>query len=113
LADAQVRLLAFCWMSNHIDAIVVPESGDSLAVLFRRVHGRYAQYLNVRRRRSGHLWQNRYSSCPLAETHLWTALRCVEQNPVRAGMVVRARDYEWSSAGAPLGLRTGIFPASC
>ena len=29
-------------MSNHVHLIVTPEHGDSLAVLFRRVHGRYA-----------------------------------------------------------------------
>ena len=30
--------------------------------------------------------------------HLWTALRYVERNPVRAGMVARAEQYTWSSA---------------
>jgi putative transposase len=55
LADAGVRLLAYCLMTNHIHAVVTPERGDSLAVLFRRVHGRYAQYLNARMRCSGHL----------------------------------------------------------
>lgn len=40
-------------MTNHVHAIVIPERDDSLAVLFRRVHGRYAQYVNTRRGRSG------------------------------------------------------------
>jgi putative transposase len=35
--------------------VVIPERADSLAVVFRRVHGYYAQYLNTRRRRSGGL----------------------------------------------------------
>ena len=47
-------------MSNHVHLIVTPDHGDSLAVLFRRVHGRYAQYFNARYRRSGHLWQGRF-----------------------------------------------------
>jgi putative transposase len=50
----------------------------------QRVHGRYAQYLNARRGRCGHLWQNRYNSCALGPRHLWAALRYVELNPVRA-----------------------------
>jgi putative transposase len=103
LEDAAVRVLAYCLMNNHVHLVVVPQRADSLAVLFRRVHGRYAQYLNTRRRRSGHLWQQRYYSCPLSESHLSTAVRYVEQNPCRAGMVARPEEYRWSSAAAHLG----------
>jgi len=99
-ADAEVRLLAYCLMTNHVHLIAVPERQDSLAVLLRRVHGRYAQYYNIRHARTGHLWQNRYFACVLQEDHLWTALAYVERNPVRAGMVDRAADYPWSSAAA-------------
>jgi REP element-mobilizing transposase RayT len=35
-------------MSNHVHLIAVPGRPDSLSVLMRRVHGRYAQYLNLR-----------------------------------------------------------------
>ena len=92
LADAGVRVYAYCLMTNHVHWIVVPERGDSLAVLFRRVHGRYAQYLNVRRRRSGHLWQARYFSCVLSPAHLDVALCYVERNPVeRSGGGLRDR----------------------
>ena len=59
---------------------------DSLAILLRRVHGRFAQYFNARRARCGHLWQNRFFSCPMGPGHLWTAIRYVESNPVRAGL---------------------------
>ena len=74
-------------MTNHVHLVLVPERADSLAVLFRRAHGRYSQYLNTRRHRTGHLWQQRYFSCPLSESHHWVALRYVEQNPCRAFMV--------------------------
>jgi putative transposase len=39
------------------------------------------------------------------EDHLWEAVRYVERNPVRAGMVERAEAYAWSSAAAHCGLR--------
>ena len=100
LRDAQVRLLAWCLMSNHVHLLAVPARDESLSVLFRRVHGRYAQYYNARWGRTGHLWQNRFFACALGPTHLWTALAYVERNPVRAGVAEAAAGYRWSSAAA-------------
>ena len=91
-------------MTNHIHLIAVPEHQDSLAVLLRRTHGRYAQMINTRRHRCGHLWQNRFHSCPLAESHLLRALAYVELNPVRARIVQQPEHYQWSSAAPHLGL---------
>ncbi|MEP7355508.1 MAG: transposase [Acidobacteriota bacterium] len=102
LTDAGVRVLAWCLMTNHVHWIVVPAREDSLAVLFRRVHGRYAQYLNARRGRMGHLWQNRYFACAVDARKESTVLRYVEWNPVRAALVEEPIDYRWSSASAHL-----------
>lgn len=103
--DAGVRVLAYCLMTNHVHLVVVPERSDSLAVLFRRVHGAYAQAVNAGLGRSGHLWQNRFYSCPLSEDQMWIALRYVEANPVRAGLAARPEQYRWSSAAAHFGER--------
>ena len=100
--EAGVRVLGWCLMTNHVHWVVVPDRADSLAVLFRRVHGRYAQYLNARRHRTGHLWQNRYFSCAVAAEREQIALRYVEGNPVRAALVEAPEAYRWSSAAAHL-----------
>jgi putative transposase len=102
LGDAEVRLLGWCMMTNHLHLIAIPGREDSLAILFRRVHGRYAQYYNARSGRTGHLWQNRFFACSLGVSHLWTALAYVERNPVRAGLVATGGEYRWSSAPAHL-----------
>ena len=48
---------------------------------------------------SGHLWQGRFRAFPIEEDdHLLTVLRYIERNPLRAGLVVRAPDWLWSSA---------------
>ena len=110
--DADLRVLAWCLMPNHVHFVMVPEREDSLAVLLRRLHGRYTQMINARRCRSGHLWQNRFYSCPLGGSHLWHALAYVERNPVRAALVGRPEEYKWSSAAAHLGLardRNGLL----
>lgn len=96
----QVEVLAYCLMSNHIHLIAVPTAADGLQLMLKPLHMRYAQRVNRRQGWSGHLWQGRYFSSPLDDAYLWTALRYVECNPVRAGMVQRAEDYRWSSAAA-------------
>ena len=98
-----MRILAYCLMSNHVHLVAIPEEPQALGIALRRTHGRYALYLNARRDRVGHLWQNRFYSCALDEPHLWIALRYVERNPVRANLVARAEEYVWSSAAAHLG----------
>lgn len=93
-----MEVWAYCLMTNHIHLLVVAGRSDSLATAIGRTHGRFAQWQNKRNRWSGHLWANRFYSSPLDEQHLWTAVKYIERNPVRAGMVARAEDYEWSSA---------------
>jgi putative transposase len=84
-------------MTNHVHLIAVPES---LSILLRRVHGRYALYHNTRSGRAGHLWQNRFFACVLGHDHLWPALAYVDRNPVRAGIVQSPAGYRWSSTAA-------------
>src|ERR1700694_1875797 len=89
-------------MSNHFHFVLVPEREDSLAVLFGRANGRYAQALNIRKGRSGHLWQARSHSCVMAGSPFWVGARCGAGSPCRAGVVGEAADYPGSSAAAHL-----------
>ena len=100
----QLSVLGYCLMSNHVHLIVVPNSAGALAQSLKQAHGRYASYWNTRQSSTGHVWQGRFYSCPLDESHLWKALRYVELNPVRAGMVGAPELWNWSSATAHCGL---------
>jgi putative transposase len=95
-----VSVLAWCLMTNHVHFVVLPEHENSLAAAFGRTHNEYARWLHVRQRGIGHLWQNRFHSCPLEGRHLWDAVLYVEMNPVRAGMAQEATHWRWSSAAA-------------
>jgi putative transposase len=98
-----LSLLGYCLMSNHVHLIAVPQTMEALSQSLKQAHGRYAAYWNAQQSSSGHLWQGRFYSCPLDESHLWGALRYVELNPVRAGMVATAELWQWSSAAAHCG----------
>jgi putative transposase len=93
-----LKIWTYCLMSNHVHFVAVPMHSDSLSRTFNHAHMRYSQYFNNKKGQSGHLWQGRFYSCCLDETHLFAAVRYVENNPVRAGLVENAEDYPWSSA---------------
>lgn len=95
-----VSVLGYCLMPNHVHLVAVPESEESLARALGSTHGEYAAAVNAASTRSGHLWQNRFFSCPMDESHSWHALRYVDLNPVRAGLAENAWDWPWSSARA-------------
>jgi putative transposase len=98
-----LRILAYCLMTNHAHIVAVPEHDASLANTFRHAHARFAQYWNTQFHRDGHLWQNRFYSCPVEDAALWRVIAYVERNPLRARIVPQASDYPWSSAPAHLG----------
>ena len=96
--EAGVAVWAYCLMPNHVHLILVPETGAGLAEGLGAAHRRYTRRVNFREGWRGYLWQGRFASFPLDEAHLHAAGRYVELNPVRAGLVRRARDWPWSSA---------------
>ncbi len=102
----QLEILAYCLMTNHIHLVAVPATENGLQRVLKPLHMRYAQYINKERGWKGHLWQGRFFSSPLDNAYLWAAVRYVERNPVRAGMVRRAENYRWSSATAHCGKGT-------
>lgn len=97
---AGLTFWAYCLMDNHIHLITVPEKEDSLAKGIGDTHKHYTRMVNFRENWRGYLWQGRFSSFPLDEKYFYAAIRYVECNPVRAGIVKRAEDYEFSSAKA-------------
>jgi len=98
--EAGVAVWAYCLMPNHVHLIVVPASEDGLRRAVGEAHRRYTRRINFREGWTGHLWQGRFASFPLDETHLLVAARYVELNPVRARLCAGPCDWRWSSARA-------------
>ena len=100
----QLKIHAYCLMSNHIHLVAVPEKPQSMQNTMHDLCTRYAAYFNRKYNFSGHLFQNRYFSTPLEGEHSENAARYVEQNPAHAGMVARADIFPWSSARGNCGI---------
>jgi putative transposase len=93
-----LRVVSWCLMPNHFHMVLWPHADGDLS--------RWMQWLmtcHVRRYHrhydsSGHVWQGRFKAFPLQQNlHYLSVLRYVEANPLRAGLVERAEDWEWSS----------------
>ncbi len=89
---------AYALMTNHIHLLLTPTSRGSASDLMRSVGCRYVRYFNRRYRRTGTLWEGRFRSALVQSSAYFMACsRYIDVNPVHAGMVQHAADYEWSS----------------
>jgi putative transposase len=102
----EVEIWAYCLMPNHVHLVAVPNQKQGLARLFGQAHHRYAKRVNAIHDWRGHLWQERFYSVVMDETHALAAMRYVELNPVRAGLCGRAEDWGWSSVHGNIGTKS-------
>lgn len=100
-------ILSYCLMTNHVHLLSRPLDEVSLHKMMQGVTLCYTQYFNRKYERTGRLWESRYYSCIVDnDSYLWAVARYIEQNPVRAGLVNRVEDFEFSSARAHINGKT-------
>ncbi|NYB74649.1 transposase [Sedimentibacter hydroxybenzoicus DSM 7310] len=92
------NVFGYCLMDNHVHLLL--QESEEIGTSIKRITVAYAGWHNKKYDRIGHLLQNRYLSEPVnSEQYLLTVLRYIHQNPVKANIVVNAREYKWSSFG--------------
>jgi REP element-mobilizing transposase RayT len=98
---------AYVLMSNHFH-LLFELTLPTLSRGMQWLNSKYAQAFNKRYGRVGHLIQSRPDARLIQkETYFLNVLRYVVLNPVRANMVVKPDEYEWSSYRATAGLVDG------
>ena len=111
LVDTETRCYAWALLSNHFHLLLMP-TGTPLSSFMRRLLTGYAVSFNRRHQRSGHLFQNRYTSIVCEEEpYLLELLRYIHLNPLRAGMVKTLDELDrspWSGHAVLMGNRS--FP---
>ena len=89
---------AYVLMTNHVHLVMTPRHAHSVGNVMQYMGRRYVPYFNRKYGRTGTLWEGRYRSTLIdSEQYLFTCLRYVELNPVRAGLVPQPSHYRWSS----------------
>src|SRR5688500_5770765 len=64
----------------------------------KRIAGSYVYWYNLKYKRSGHLFGDRFKSEPVEDDgYFLTVLRYIHQNPVKGGLSNSVHEYEYSS----------------
>jgi putative transposase len=97
-----LRISAYCLMTNHYHLLVQTPDAN-LSRCMRHINGIYTQRFNAQYRYDGQLFRGRYKAILVGEdSYLLQLVRYIHNNPLRAGIVQSAEQYEWSSHGGYL-----------
>ena len=92
------KVHAYVLMTNHVHLLVTPMADYGVSQMMQALGRRYVYYINRTYKRTGTLWEGRYKSSLIDSDHyLFTCMRYIELNPVRASMVDHPGEYKWSS----------------
>ena len=96
-------LYAYVLMSNHFHLLLEVQQASTARVLQSLLTG-YTRRFNRTHRHQGHLFQGRYKAIVCdRDSYLLELVRYIHLNPVRAKMVKRPGEWQWSGHGEYLG----------
>jgi putative transposase len=94
----RVSVHAYVLMTNHVHALMTPNTKDGISRVMQSIGRRYVQYINKAYQRCGTLWESRHKASLIdAKYYLLACYRYIELNPVAAAMVQHPIEYAWSS----------------
>jgi len=104
--DGNLIVYAWCLLSNHFH-ILVRTGRQPISRSMKKLLTGYVVNFNLRHKRTGHLFQNRYKSIICEDDpYLLELTRYIHLNPVRAGMVggvEELKDYRWAGHSVIMG----------
>ena len=85
-------------MSNHVHLFVCEKNTGDIVKIMKKILTHYVGWFNRKYGRSGTLIANRYiSECVENDKYLFSLVRYIHQNPMKAGIVESLEEYAWSS----------------
>ncbi|NEQ33043.1 MAG: transposase [Leptolyngbya sp. SIO4C5] len=110
LAEQTLQVMAYCLMPNHYHFLVCLRESN-LSEQMGLLSLSYTKAINRRLNRYGSLFQGPFRAILVnEEAYLLHLSRYIHLNPVKAGLVARAEDWEFSSYPEYVGLRQGTLP---
>jgi len=110
LVTQALDLVAYCLMPTHYHLLVYLRTDDPSRAM-QKLTLSYTKAVNKRYARIGALFQGRFKAAHVdREEYLLHLSRYLHLNPVMAGLVQRAEDWEFSSYPEYVGMRAGTLP---
>ena len=108
-----LRVYNYCLMTNHVHLLCreILTSADEaklslpigtnqkigISATMHRLGRKYSMWFNKKYGRTGHLFQDRFTSEPVEDnTYFLNVFRYIARNPYKAGIVADPDDYLWS-----------------
>jgi putative transposase len=92
------KLYCFCLMPNHVHLIIQVSNPAILKKIMQGLNLSYTLYFNLKHKKVGHLWQDRFKSKIIEkDAYLLECINYIETNPLRASLVANITDYLWNS----------------
>ena len=96
--DVGWQVLCWCLMTTHYHLyVVVPQDTARVSWALQKLNSVYAREFNGRYRRRGHLFGERFTdTASRSDGHARNTISYILDNPVRAGIVKRFDEWNWS-----------------
>lgn len=99
-----VIIHVYCLMQNHYHLFLETPSGN-LSRIMHFINLKYSNYFNLKHQHCGHTFQSRFHAILVQATEYAKEVAAyIHLNPVRAGIVDRPEEYDWSNYREYLGI---------
>lgn len=94
----EISVIAYCIMDNHTHLLTYSKDIKDVSLFMKDANTEYATYYNKIKKRVGYVFRNRFSSKIIYnEKHLYTCIKYIHMNPVKAKIVKSEEEYKFSS----------------
>ena len=98
LEETDIEILSYCVMDNHIHIMLYLENVDELSPFMQKVNTCFAVKYNKIKNRVGFVFRNRFYLQPInSERQIYNCLVYIHRNPIKANIVSKYEEYEFSS----------------
>lgn len=98
MQKSNAKLLSYCIMSNHAHMLMYTNNFQEISKLMQKINTSFARIYNRKNNRVGFVFKDRFSVQQIRNRqHLYNCLAYIHFNPIKAGIVRKLQDYEYSS----------------
>lgn len=98
LKRVNVTILAYCIMNNHSHILIYCENINMLSKYMQLLNTTYSNFFNREEKRVGYVFKDRFYSQEILDSrHLYSCLKYIHSNPIKASICKEAYEYPYSS----------------